>query len=227
MNRTTDARPCNPGQGILVLAGFALAALALFSLPAADADGVAPAHSAPPLGVAAAAPAQSGRPGAVYRDSVPPSAAQDAVLHAASMPTDAADLEAWREDACLALAIYFEARSEPLAGQRAVGDVILNRVRSDAYPDDVCAVVRQGARRRHACQFSFVCDGLSDRPYEQRVWEQATHLAWEMLYGNGDGPLRDNVLHYHADYVTPPWARTMSRVAQIGKHVFYSGDRRL
>lgn len=145
----------------------------------------------------------------------------------ANMPVDAAAPSAPKDPAyCLALAIYFEARSEPVAGQRAVGDVILNRMRADAYPDTICGVVFQGGQRRHACQFSFLCDGLSDRPYEQGAWEQALRLAREMLRGGG-GSRHGDILHYHAEYVEPEWARSMSERARIGKHVFYGGDGRL
>ena len=245
MNHTARNRPRNPGGEICFLAGFALAALALLSLPwAGGTPPVTAAAPSAPLSLAAA-------PSAVLHQVSSPSAASVRVPNAASMPTDAADIEAWRADAYLALAIYFEARSEPPEGQRAVGDVILNRKRSDAYPDNVCDVVLQGVSRRHACQFSFVCDGLPDRPYGQGAWKQANILARDMLrqvWGPDrpgglwasllaqemlrqemlrDGPRRGNVLYYHADYVSPQWARTMARVAQHGKHVFYSGDRRL
>lgn len=145
----------------------------------------------------------------------------------ANIPVDAAAPSAPKDPAyCLALAIYFEARSEPVAGQRAVGEVILNRMRAEAYPDTICEVVFQGGQRRHACQFSFLCDGLSDRPYEQGAWEQALRLAREMLRGGG-GSRWGDILHYHAEYVEPEWAREMYERARIGKHVFYSGEGRL
>ena len=151
------------------------------------------------------------------------------ILPAAEMPVDAtASSEELGEFACMALTIYFEARGEPRDGQIAVGDVVLNRKRAAAYPDDVCEVVLHGgAIRRHACQFSFICDGSSDRPREERAWEHAKRLAWDMLYDGGGGSLPADALYYHADYVSPPWARSMYQVAQVGRHIFYSGDRRL
>ena len=133
---------------------------------------------------------------------------------------------------CLAQAIYFEARGESVDGQQAVGDVVLNRVLSESYPDSVCGVVWQGAppygrrpARLFRCQFSFACDGLSDTPYDKIAWEQAMEIAWGMLHTGARGSLHDNVLYYHAEYVSPTWAQAMFEVAQIGKHVFYSKER--
>ncbi len=134
---------------------------------------------------------------------------------------------------CLAQAIYFEARGESVDGQQAVGDVVLNRVLSESYPDSVCGVVWQGAPRYGGrpdrlfrCQFSFACDGLSETPYNKPAWDQAMEIAREMLYTGMRGSLHDNVLYYHAEYVSPDWARAMSQVAQIGKHVFYTKEQR-
>ena len=130
------------------------------------------------------------------------------------------------EQKCLAQAIYFEARSEPIAGQRAVGTVILNRVRSKSYPDTICGVVWQGAPKLFSCQFSFACDGRSDNPKNPRAWNEALAIAADLLSNGTRSALHDNVLYYHAEYVSPAWASTMSKVAQIGKHVFYSSERR-
>ena len=76
-------------------------------------------------------------------------------------------------DRCLAQAIYFEARGEPFEGRMAVAEVIRNRVAARNYPNDVCGVVFQGAERRHRCQFSFACDGKSDRPPADAAWRSA------------------------------------------------------
>ena len=133
---------------------------------------------------------------------------------------------------CLALAIYFEARGESIDGQQAVGDVILNRVRSKSYPDSVCDVVWQGAKRygRPArlfrCQFSFACDGRPETTPNEAAWEQAMDIASKMLHKGMRSSLHDNVLYYHAEYVSPAWAQAMLQVAQIGKHVFYTDERR-
>ena len=136
------------------------------------------------------------------------------------------------DQVCLAQAIYFEARGESVDGQQAVGDVVLNRVLSESYPNSVCGVVWQGAPRYglpdrlFRCQFSFACDGLSETPYNKPAWDQAMEIAWGMLHTGMRGSLHDNVLYYHAEYVSPDWARAMSQVAQIGKHVFYTKEQR-
>ena len=125
--------------------------------------------------------------------------------------------EAW---SCLAEALYFEARGESLIGQIAVAEVILNRVDSDAFPDTVCGVVREGEERRHACQFSYRCDGRSDRPRSQAAFEQVGKVAWVMLEGK-PRILTGKATFYHADRVNPAWAKRMVRTARIGEHLFY------
>lgn len=126
---------------------------------------------------------------------------------------------------CLALNIYHEARSEPEIGQVAVAAVTLNRVRSDAYPDSVCAVVKQGGERLHRCQFSWWCDGRSDRPDESRAWSKAKEMARLSLLGLTADPT-EGATHYHASYVRPSWADAFEKTARIGKHHFYRDGRR-
>jgi len=122
---------------------------------------------------------------------------------------------------CLALNIYWEARSEPLEGQLAVAGVTLNRVASTRFPDSICDVVYQGGwAKRHKCQFSWQCDGLSDSPKEKHAWHAAQHLARLYLAGRYTDPTGD-ALWYHADYVDPYWADSMTQTAQIGRHIFY------
>lgn len=123
---------------------------------------------------------------------------------------------------CLAKAIYFEARSEPRAGQLAVAQVIVNRVEHWFYPNDVCSVVFQNEARRNKCQFSFACDGRSDRARDMASWSRSVTLAREVL----ENGLRSEVVgtkatHYHANYVRPRWIRDMVRIARIGRHIFY------
>jgi len=136
-----------------------------------------------------------------------------------------------RERGCLALAIYHEARGEPEAGQRAVAAVILNRVLSTRYPASVCDVVYQNAQRFNSCQFSFACDGKPDDAGDgnrivRESWVKANLVARTALarLQSGDlaGDLPASVLYYHSLSVSPRWARSMQRVAQIGEHVFYS-----
>ena len=128
------------------------------------------------------------------------------------------------EHACLARAIYFEARSEPELGRLAVAKVILNRVKSPLYPDTICEVVYQNSARRHACQFSFTCDGKSDTPRRGRAWEQAKTIAARAIAGDGDVQVVAAATSYHADYVLPEWSGAMTRLIKIGRHIFYSGS---
>jgi len=127
---------------------------------------------------------------------------------------------------CLAQAIYFEARSEPLAGWEAVADVVINRALSPTYPGSICGVVFQGQYRRHKCQFSFACDGLSDRPKQRVLWRKALRIAGNKLVNVRAGPATARATHYHADYVDPYWNRSMVKLAKIGRHIFYN-DRQV
>jgi spore germination cell wall hydrolase CwlJ-like protein len=126
-----------------------------------------------------------------------------------------------RDLQCLAKAVYFEARGEPEAGQLAVAQVVMNRVKHWFYPDDVCAVVFQNESRRNKCQFSFACDGRADQPLNKEAWERAVRLAKKVLYGQARSAEVGDSTHYHADYVSPKWVRDMIKVRTIGTHVFY------
>jgi hypothetical protein len=135
----------------------------------------------------------------------------------------------WRELGeeldCLALNIYFEARNEPSEGQAAVAHVVLNRVSDPRFPDTVCSVVRQGGERvRYRCQFSWWCDGLSDRPRNQKVWEASKAMARDVYLGRSEDPT-SGALWYHADYVMPYWGRVFERGPKIGRHIFYHGRK--
>ena len=126
-----------------------------------------------------------------------------------------------RELECLALNIYWEARSEPLLGQVAVAAVTLNRVAAPAFPDSVCEVVFQGEERgRHLCQFSWRCDGLDDRPRNLVAWEAARRVARLALSDQVADPT-GGALWYHADHVLPDWTEEMTMRARIGHHLFY------
>ena len=126
-----------------------------------------------------------------------------------------------KAERCLANAIYFEARSEPVRGQMAVAQVVLNRVFSGVYPDDVCSVVYQNAHRRLACQFTFACDGKSKAITDRRSWGSAMRIARQTLDGQIYLPEVGKSTHYHATYVSPTWARTMHRLVRHGLHNFY------
>ena len=146
-----------------------------------------------------------------------------AAAHGSSGSTTRSSMGASELD-CLSLAIYYEARSESDVGQRAVAQVVLNRVRDPAYPDDVCSVVFQGAERRTGCQFSFTCDGSMARLPERRAWLRARQIAAAALAGQGSGPV-GNATHYHTTAIRPYWAPSLNRVAVIGAHIFYSRTR--
>ena len=126
-----------------------------------------------------------------------------------------------KEQSCLATGIYFEARGESYSGQRAVAEVILNRVASKNYPDTICGVVFQGASRRTGCQFSFACDGKPDTPKNRLAWRKAERLAKLVTYNAADNRMVGSATHYHADYVQPRWAGSLTEVAKIGRHIFY------
>lgn len=115
---------------------------------------------------------------------------------------------------CLAAAIYFEARGEPLKGQFAVAEVVLNRVDAQIYPDSICAVVHQ------RCQFSFTCDGTPGAMSNKSAREQAMRIAGVMMKG-APRVLTNGATHFHARHVRPAWAQEFPRTAAIGAHLFY------
>jgi len=121
---------------------------------------------------------------------------------------------------CLTAAIYYEAATEPTEGQRAVAQVVLNRVRHPAYPASVCGVVFEGARRYTGCQFSFSCDGSLRRAPMASHWQRARQVAEAALAGYVHSSV-GWATHYHANYVVPYWASTLVKSATIGNHIFY------
>jgi hypothetical protein len=121
---------------------------------------------------------------------------------------------------CMSMAIAYEAAGQPVAGQEAVGQVILNRLRAARFPKTVCGVVFQGSERLTGCQFTFTCDGSFRRRLADTTLITARSIAATVL----DGIAPDRVAgatHYHADYVLPYWAASGQRVARIGAHIFY------
>lgn len=121
---------------------------------------------------------------------------------------------------CLAQAIYYEARGEPLSGQVAVAEVVLNRVDSREYPNTICAVTNQGVGSGRACQFSYACDGVPERLASPGPRARAEKLAAIMLAGR-ERSVTDGATHFHATYVNPSWSRKFVRTASIGQHIFY------
>jgi spore germination cell wall hydrolase CwlJ-like protein len=125
-----------------------------------------------------------------------------------------------RAQRCLTLAIYYEAAKEPDAGQRAVAQVVLNRVAHPAYPDTVCGVVFQGSERSTGCQFSFTCDGSLARAPARAWWDRAARVASEALAGEVYAPV-GLATHYHTLQVHPYWADSLQSIGTIGAHRFY------
>ena len=143
---------------------------------------------------------------------------------------------------CLAQNIYFEAKSEPLAGQYAVADVVLNRVNDTRYPNTICEVVREGPikeswkTRQHAdlpdseriyhpiknrCQFSWYCDGKADTIRDNDAWRTAQIIAYKIVHTDKMRGITEGATHYHADYVSPKWASKIQLVGSISTHIFY------
>ncbi len=126
-----------------------------------------------------------------------------------------------REQRCLAAAVYFEARGEPVTGQRAVAQVVLNRVKAPSYPSTVCGVVYQNKKWRNRCQFSFACDGIRDKVTDKKSYAQAQKVAKNVTSGKAWSRDIGSSTHYHATYVSPKWAKKMKRMTKIGRHIFY------
>jgi len=135
---------------------------------------------------------------------------------------------------CLAKNMYYEARNQGTAGLLAVVSVVFNRVNDPRFPSSICEVIKQGPIRaswkrdgtyypiKHRCQFSWYCDGKSDNPKEIRLYEKYLALAEGIL--NNEVPfldITDGATFYHADYVTPGWAKTKHRTIEIEDHIFY------
>jgi spore germination cell wall hydrolase CwlJ-like protein len=121
---------------------------------------------------------------------------------------------------CLTSAVYYEARSESEDGQRAVAQVVLNRVRHPAFPKTVCGVVYQGSNRTTGCQFTFTCDGSLRRAREPFAWGRARKIAAAALAGYVFAPV-GLATHYHTTAIHPWWADAMSKAVTIGAHIFY------
>ncbi len=143
---------------------------------------------------------------------------------------------------CLAQNVYFEAKSEPLAGQYAVADVVLNRVNDTRYPNTICEVVREGPikeswktkqdpnlsdderiyyPKKNKCQFSWYCDGKADTVRDNDAWRMAQIVAYKILHTEKMRGITEGATHYHADYVSPAWASKIQLVGSISTHIFY------
>jgi len=142
---------------------------------------------------------------------------------------------------CLALNMYHEARDQGSAGLLGVTSVVLNRVKDKRFPNDICEVVEQGPTReswktrqtpspfdavfypiKNRCQFSWYCDGKSDVPKDVKTYERLLTISTSIVYNKFDFiDITDGALFYHADYVTPAWAKTKIKTVEIQDHIFY------
>jgi N-acetylmuramoyl-L-alanine amidase len=120
---------------------------------------------------------------------------------------------------CIALNVYFEARSDNMSGQYAVAHVVLNRVQDNRWPNDVCNVVTQ-RNDNNVCQFSWYCDGKSDKPDDEYAWAYAQMVAADVLRGEVPD-FTGGSTHYHAYYVKPYWADKMLYQGDFGSHYFF------
>ena len=157
-------------------------------------------------------------------DAVPDRPIADTPIEMAAAPAFSGIARTARDAAraaeCLTAAIYYEARSEPIDGQRAVAQVVLNRVRDRAFPKSICGVVYKGSERSTGCQFSFTCDGSMLRPRDPAAWARASAVAQGALAGLVYAPI-GAATFYHASYVLPWWASSLSRIGSVGSHIFY------
>ncbi len=210
--------------GLFRAGGFAAATLmlaVLFAGPAAAADASTPLTASTAIPLITAPPV----PQAVPTIQIPIAPAANVSFLLSNVPkrplrdlvishVDFGNHDAEQE--CLIKAIYFEARSEPLEGQLAVAEVILNRAASGLYPASICGVVTQPA------QFSFIRGGRFPAPDRSSdAWRRAIAVA-DIARKQLADAIAPNVLWYHATYVAPPWGRRLTRVTQIGTHIFFS-----
>lgn len=156
----------------------------------------------------------------IGQPAIAPAAIGKASLATPVLRIAGSDRDRVRAQQCMTQAIYYEAASESQSGQRAVAQVVLNRVAHPAYPRSVCGVVFQGSERATGCQFTFTCDGSLARRPSQVAWNRASRIAREALAGVVYAPV-GTATHYHTLAVNPYWASSLDTVGVIGAHIFY------
>ena len=139
---------------------------------------------------------------------------------------------------CMAQNIYHEARNQSVAGQYAVGLVVLNRKPDGRFPHSVCGVTTQGQHKRswrdkkilvpirNRCHFSWYCDGISDAIHDMKRWKYIVRLSKYILSGKRLLDITDGATHYHATYILPDWAESKTETARIDDHIFYRWEKR-
>jgi spore germination cell wall hydrolase CwlJ-like protein len=201
------------GLGVLGLIGFAAIAGVANSISGQQTARAAP-PAPPPLLLKQVAPDQAVR--------------MNAAIPVASGPNPSALPFVFKGNAaartqalqCLASAVYYEAGNQDADGERAVAQVVLNRVRHPAFPASVCGVVYEGSTRTTGCQFTFTCDGSLLRQPVAALWTRSRKIAEQALAGSVFAAV-GHATHYHADYVLPYWADSLDKTVQIGRHIFY------
>ena len=181
-----------------------------------------PQQAPAPLHLERAAFDPAGFGSAIHSDTDSNVFAKDGLIGAAARPFIAAgsDLDHARAEQCLTMAVYYEAATEPDDGQRAVAQVVLNRVAHPSYPNTVCGVVFQGSERSTGCQFSFTCDGSLARRPAAFWWDRARRVARAALSGAVYAPV-GLATHYHTLQVHPTWSDSLVAVSTIGAHRFF------
>lgn len=202
------------GFGVLGLVGAAAIAGSAYQASQNDAAASPAPPAPPPLVMRAIAPDQAIK---VNADIPVAAGPNPAAAPFPFMGTSAARGQALE---CLSSAVYYEAGSQDEDGQRAVAQVVLNRVRNAAFPGSVCGVVYQGSTRPTGCQFTFTCDGSMTRGADSEGLKRARRIADEALAGHVFAPV-GLATHYHANYVVPYWASTLAKNAIVGAHIFY------
>nr|WP_243414970.1 cell wall hydrolase [Altererythrobacter segetis] len=202
-----------------------IAAILIPAIASAAEWPTAPAPSAPTIDPAALETAAYERfayGSLIHSDADDTPFAEDDAASLAARPFLAAGnyLDRARAEQCLAMAIYYEAATEPDDGQRAVAQVVLNRVAHPAYPNTVCGVVFQGSERSTGCQFTFACDGSLARRPAAFWWDRARRVAREALSGAVYAPV-GLATNYHTLQVHPAWSDSLMTVATIGAHRFF------
>ena len=134
---------------------------------------------------------------------------------------------------CMATNIYHEAKNQPMVGQIAVAQVVMNRVNDSRYPDNVCDVVKQGLTYKNGkvvlgkCQFSWHCDGkIDDVDMRSKQWRNSLRYASMVITNRITLAVTEGAPHYHATYVRPAWARTKTKTVRINRHIFYRWEKK-
>ncbi|MBU2339648.1 MAG: cell wall hydrolase [Alphaproteobacteria bacterium] len=159
-------------------------------------------------------------PEAVQGETIRFAQSRDPALAARAFQSAGSAVDRARALQCLSMAVYYEAASESYDGQRAVAQVVLNRVAHPAYPASVCGVVFQGSERTTGCQFTFTCDGSLVRQPSRSSWATAQSVALSALSGQVFAPV-GTATHYHTHAVNPYWASSLDLIGSIGAHRFY------